>query len=222
MAPAETRLPRRAGPTLLHRVPARAKLTTLIVFVVVVVATPREFLYAFAAYGCFTVGVLVVARVSPVLVLKHSLIEVPLLVFALLLPLIAHGPRIDVWGVSLSLAGMWGAWGVLSKATLALLASIALIATTEPRRIVLALESLRLPRQLVSIMGFMLRYLDLIAGEASRMRTARTARGFRPAGLRAWRVIAYGVGGLFVRSHARGERVHLAMLARGYDEAVRR
>nr|WP_200933346.1 cobalt ECF transporter T component CbiQ [Leifsonia sp. Leaf325] len=201
---------------------ARVKLVSLIAFVVLVVATPRESFYAFAVYGCLIVGVLVIARVSPILVLKRSLIEVPFLVFALLLPLIALGPRVDVWGMSLSVAGLWGAWGLLVKATLALLASIALVATTQPRRIVVALESLHLPRQLVSIMGFMLRYLDLIAGEAARMSTARSARGFRPADPRAWRVIASGVGALFVRSHARGERVHLAMLARGYEETTPR
>ncbi|MET0713496.1 MAG: cobalt ECF transporter T component CbiQ [Mycetocola sp.] len=218
MTAADMRLPSGGGPTVFHRVPARVKLISLIVFVVVVVATPRESLYAFAAYGSLMVGLLVIARVSPALVLRRSLIEVPLLAFALLMPLVAQGPRVDVWGASLSVAGLWAAWGVLIKATLALLASIVLVATTEPRRIVLAIESLHMPRQLVSIMGFMVRYLDLIAGEAARMRTARAARGFRPAGLRAWRVIAHGVGALFIRSHARGERVHLAMLARGYDE----
>jgi len=65
----------------------------------------------------------------------------------------------------------------------------------------------------------MLRYLDLIVGESARMRTARASRGFNSRGPRAWRVIATGVGALFARSHARGERVHLAMLSRGYSEA---
>lgn len=205
--------------TWLHRAPARGKLVGLVTFVVIVVATPREWLFAFAGYGVFVVCMLVLSRTSPIVVLKRSLIEAPFVVFALLMPLIAQGPRVDVWGMSLSVDGLWAASAILTKATIALLASIALVATTEPRRIVMALESLHLPRQLVSIMGFMLRYLDLIAEDYSRMRTARVARGFRAAGPRGWRIIASGVAALFIRSHARGERIHLAMLARGYSES---
>jgi len=207
------------GTTWLHRVSPRGKLIGLVVFAVVVVATPREWFLAFAVYGAFVIGMLVLARIPPLTVLRRMVIEVPFLVFAALMPFIATGPRVEVWSLSLSIEGLWGAWGLLVKATLALLASIVLVSTTEPRRIVLALESLRLPRQLTSIMGFMLRYLDMIVGESARMRTARASRGFDARGPRAWRVIATGIGALFARSHARGERVHLAMLARGYDEA---
>lgn len=208
-----------AGDSWLHRASPRAKLIGLVVFAVIVVATPREWFVAFAVYGAFVIGMLAVARVPPLTVLRRMVIEVPFLVFAALMPLIATGPRVQVGVLSLSVEGLWGAWGLLIKATLALLASIVLVSTTEPRRIVLALESLRLPRQLTSIMGFMLRYLDVIVGESARMRTAREARGFDARGPRSWRVLATGFGALFARSHARGERVHLAMLARGYDEA---
>ncbi|MGX5697585.1 cobalt ECF transporter T component CbiQ [Agromyces soli] len=212
----------RAGGTRLHRASPRAKLIALVAFAVVVVATPREWVWAFAAYGAFAIALLAAARVPPLAVLRRMLIEVPFLVFAALMPLIATGPRTEVLGLSLSIEGLWGAWGLLVKATLAMLAAIVLVSTTEPRRIVLALESLRLPRQLTSIMGFMLRYLDVIVDESERMRTARLARGFEARGPRSWRVIAMSVGSLFARSHARGERVHLAMLARGHDEAVGR
>lgn len=208
----------RPGDTALHRASARAKLVGLVVFAIVVVATPREWVWAFTAYAVTVIALLAVARVPPRTVLRRMLIEVPFLVFAVLMPFIATGPRVEVLGLSLSVEGLWGAWGLLVKATLAMLAAIVLVSTTEPRRIVLALESLRLPRQLTSIMGFMLRYLDVIVEESERMRTARLARGFEPRGPRSWRVIAMSVGSLFARSHARGERVHLAMLARGYDE----
>lgn len=209
----------RPGRTRLHRASPRAKLIALVVFAVIVVATPREWFPAFVVYGILVLGMLVAARIPPLTVLRRMAIEVPFLVFAVLMPFIATGPRVDVWGLSLSVEGLWGAWGLLVKATLAVLASIVLVATTEPQRIVLALESLRLPRQLTSIMAFMLRYLDVIVGESARMRTARESRGFVARGPRSWGVIATGFGALFARSHARGERVHLAMLARGHQDA---
>ena len=66
----------------------------------------------------------------------------------------------------------------------------------------------------------MLRYADLIVAEAARMRRARLSRGHDPRFL--WQVgaTARGVGALFVRAYERGERVHLAMLSRGFDGAM--
>ncbi|MET0811661.1 MAG: cobalt ECF transporter T component CbiQ [Microbacterium sp.] len=199
----------------------RVKLIALVTFAVVVVATPREWVWVFVAYASVVVGLLVAARVPPVALLTRLSIEIPFVVFALLMPFVAAGPRIDVWGLSLAVEGLWGAWGLLAKATLTLLAAIVLVSTTEPRRIVMALDDLRMPRQLTSIMGFMIRYLDVIAEEAARMRTAREARGFVARGPRSWAVLGRAVGALFVRAHGRGEHVHLAMLARGYSETGR-
>jgi cobalt/nickel transport system permease protein len=49
-----------------------------------------------------------------------------------------------------------------------------------------------------------------------RMRIARESRGFEARGIRHWGVLARSAGALFIRSYERGERVHLAMVSRGY------
>src|SRR3712207_8194654 len=63
---------------------------------------------------------------------------------------------------------------------------------------------------------FMFRYADVVGGELKRMRVARESRGFEGRNLSALRVLGPAAGSLFVRSYERGERVHLAMLSRGY------
>ncbi|MCR2810026.1 MULTISPECIES: cobalt ECF transporter T component CbiQ [unclassified Microbacterium] len=204
----------------LHRVPPRTSLLTLVGFAVVVVATPREWFAVFALYAVAVAMLLVAARVRPAVALRRLSIEIPFVVFALLMPFIATGPRVEVLGVPLAVEGLWGAWALLAKATLTLLAAVAFTAVTEPRRIVGALAALRMPAQLTAIIGFMLRYLDVIGEESARMRVARQSRGFANRGLRDWRTLGRGVGALFVRAHARGERVHLAMLARGYSDGT--
>jgi cobalt/nickel transport system permease protein len=73
-----------------------------------------------------------------------------------------------------------------------------------------------MPPLLVQIASFMLRYGDVIADELARMRIARESRGFRARGPRAWGVLARTAGALFIRTYERGERVHLAMVSRGY------
>ena len=62
----------------------------------------------------------------------------------------------------------------------------------------------------------MIRYLDVIADDMRRMRVARQSRGYDPRWLWQVRAVATSAGALFIRSYERGERVHLAMLARGY------
>ena len=148
---------------------------------------------------------------------KRMLIETPFVLFALAVPFIAEGPRVEVLGLSLSEPGLWAAWGLLAKGTLGVLASLTLAATTEPQDVLVGLRRLRLPDLIVQIMGFMLRYLDVVTAELGRMTTAMRSRGCDPRSPRHWPVLARSLGALFIRSYERGERVHLAMLARGYD-----
>jgi cobalt/nickel transport system permease protein len=116
-----------------------------------------------------------------------------------------------------SVAGLWAAWNLLAKATLGVVTSILLAATTDLRDLLAGLDRLRMPGLIVQIMSFMVRYGDVIADELRRMRIARESRGFSGRDVRAIPVVARSAGALFIRSYERGERVHLAMLSRGYD-----
>ena len=200
----------------MHRLPAHCKLVALFAFVFLVVATPRTAWWAYPLYGLPLVAVAASARVPAGFLLPRMLVEVPFVVFALLLPFVAEGPRVEVVGLSLSEPGLWGAWNVLAKGTLGVVAALLLAATTEIRYVLLGLERLRLPKPMVQIATFMVRYLDVVAEELRRMRIARVSRGFAARGPRQWGVLARTAGALFVRSYERGERVYLAMVSRGY------
>ena len=84
------------------------------------------------------------------------------------------------------------------------------------RDLILGLDRLRCPQVFTQIATFMLRYLDVLADEARRMRIARLSRGYDPRFLWQVKAFAVGVGALFLRAFERGERVYLAMLSRGY------
>jgi len=203
-----------------HRAPAHLKVLALLVFVLVVVATPKDWFPAYAGYLMLLGVVVVVSQVPPTYLLKRLFVEVPFVVFAVLLPFIATGPRTEVLGLSVSEPGLLAAWALLAKGTLGVLASLTLAATTEPRDLLAGLERLRLPQQLVQIMGFMIRYVDVVTDEMRRMRIARESRGFTASNPRHWPVVARGAGALCIRSYERGERVHLAMVARGYTGSL--
>lgn len=204
------------GHSAIHRLPAQTKLVALVAFVVVVVATPRERFWAFATYAVLLAAVVVLTRVPFPYLVTRMVVEVPFVVFALLMPFIATGPRLAVGPLMVSQAGLWGAWSLLAKGTLGVIASLVLGMTTEPREVLRGLERLHLPHQLVQIMGFMMRYLEVVTGELQRMRIARESRGFRARSLGSWPALASTIGALFIRSYERGERIHLAMLSRGY------
>ncbi|MEU2423931.1 cobalt ECF transporter T component CbiQ [Streptomyces sp. NPDC007851] len=203
-----------------HALPPHTKLAAVLAFVVVVVCTPRTAMWAFGLYAVLLAGVAHRARVPGSFVLRRLLIEVPFVAFAVLLPFVAQGERVGVLGLSLSVNGLWGAWNVLAKGTLGVAASVLLAATTELRGLLLGLQRLRLPPLLVQIASFMIRYGDVITDEMRRMRIARESRGFEARGVRHWGVLAKSAGALFIRSYERGERVHLAMVSRGYQGSM--
>lgn len=203
--------------TPVHRLPPQCKIAALVLFVLVVVATPRTAFWAFGAYALILATVAALSRIPPLFMAKRMLVEVPFVAFAVLLPFIAHGEQVDVLGVSVSHDGLLGAWNILAKATLGVVGSIILAATTEARDLLVGLQRLRVPQLLVQITTFMIRYLDVVTDELRRMRVARASRGFDARGPRHWGVVARSGGALFIRSYERGERVHLAMLSRGYD-----
>lgn len=204
------------GHSPVHRAPAHLKVLALLAFAIVVVATPRDAYLAFAGYAALLGVVVGVSRVPPTYLLKRTVVELPFVVFAVLLPFVATGPQTEVLGVSVSQHGLEAGIALLVKGTLGVLASLTLAATTEPNDLLLGLERLRMPQQLVQIMAFMVRYLDVVTDEMQRMKIARESRGFSARNPRHWPVLARSAGALFIRSYERGERVHLAMLSRGY------
>ncbi len=205
------------GHSPVHTAPAHLKLATLVLFMLVVVATPSQWFWVFGFYLVVLGVVVALSRVPVGYLAKRMLIETPFVVFAVLVPFIAQGPRVEVLWFSVSEPGLLAAWGLLAKGSLGVLASLTLAATTEPQAVLVGLRRLRLPELLVQIMGFMLRYLDVVTAEMGRMLTAMRSRGCDPRSPRHWPVLARSLGALFIRSYERGERVHLAMLARGYD-----
>lgn len=203
-----------AGP--LHRIAPEGKLVATILFAFAVVATPADQVWAFAVHAGIVLTVAAVGRVPIGHVVRRLTIELPFVAFAVFLPIVGRGPRVDVFGVPLSEAGLLAAWNIVAKGTLGVAATIVLAATTPVPQILSGLERLHVPRRLVAIAAFMIRYGDVLAEELERMRIARMSRGHDPRWIFQARAIASSVGVLFVRSFERGERVYLAMEARGY------
>lgn len=93
------------------------------------------------------------------------------------------------------------------------------------RELVFSLKVLHVPDVLVNLIGFTIRYTNILTDELSRMKKARKARGYSK-GRNFWhtatmKVIGQTVAVLFLRSYERSERVYQAMLSRGYGGDIR-
>lgn len=196
---------------------AHLKVLALVGFMLCVVLTPRTWLPAFAGYLAALLLAISVSGVPLRYVVPRMVVEVPFLAFAALMPFLSTGPRIEVLGVAMSRPGLEAGTALVIKGSLGVLASLTLAATTEPHELLSGLRRLRVPAALVDVMAFMLRYLDVVTDELRRMRIAVDSRGFSARSPRHWAVLATSLGALFVRSYERGERVHRAMLSRGYE-----
>jgi cobalt/nickel transport system permease protein len=201
----------------IHRLDPRAKILGLAGVTVVAVTTP---LHAWPAYvACFAAlaAIAAVARIAPGVIWSRVRVILPLVVFvAAFVPFVRGGPTVPAGPLALSEAGLATFAVVTAKATIGALAAILLGATTSFPDILHGLERLRTPRLLTVIAAFMYRYVFVIVDEARRMRAALAARAYRPRHLGQAAAIGRLVTALFLRSYERGERVYLAMLARGY------
>jgi cobalt/nickel transport system permease protein len=141
---------------------------------------------------------------------------------ALLLRWTAAAPVVGLLASPVLLSKGWAAgapvWAaMIAKALLCLGAVTTLTDAVPAARVLEALRRLGVPALLVSVAAFMVRYRELLADELSRMRRARQARNFGGRRLGDWPVLAGMISVLFVRAFERAERVHRAMIARGWD-----
>lgn len=210
----------RAGDSPVHRAPAEAKLVCLTVFVFAVVATPREMFWPYLAFAVILAGIWRLGHIPVRWILPRMLIEAPFVVLAVLLPFAEGGEQVSVAGMSLSMPGLYAAWGIVIKGSLGVAASLTFAATTPARELPLALTRIGVPATLTPVIVMMLRYTDLLAAEIRRMHIARLSRGDSPRMLHQAGAVAKGVGAVFLRSYERGERVHLAMLSRGFTGVI--
>jgi cobalt/nickel transport system permease protein len=202
--------------TPVHRLEPHVKIVAAFLFIVVVIVTPITNWMAYTTYGLLIIGTIAIAQLPIGTVLTRSLIEVPFALFAVLMPFFGSGDTLEVGPATLYTEGLLAAAGIVAKGTLGVLTAICLSASTQAREMLRGFERLRMPAVMVQIITFMLRYVNVVNDELARMRVARESRGFVASGVKDWKFLAATAGSLFIRSYERGERVHLAMLSRGY------
>jgi cobalt/nickel transport system permease protein len=200
----------------------RAKLLGLLAVTLIAVSTPPAAWPVYAACAAVLAVYAVAARVSAGVVWRRWRVVLPLvLAAAVLLPFVRPGGAAYSLGpLTVHEHGLRALAAVAAKAGIGTLCAVLLGATATFPEVLRGMERLGVPRLLVLIAAFMYRYLFVMVEEAGRMRGALAARGFRPRTALGAAGVGRIAAALFLRTHARGERVYLAMLARGYRGSV--
>lgn len=135
------------------------------------------------------------------------------------LPLLApDGPWLNVGPLAISQSGLARAFLLALRITAAALIVLTLLAGLTPVRLGHGLHRLGAPDRLVQVLVFTFRYVDLLDGEARRLREAMRLRGFQPkTDLHTLRTYAHLIGQMLVRAFERAERVMEAMRCRGFS-----
>ena len=216
---------------ILQRLDARTKLVCALFLILLTVLLPPQVTWPFLAYLFLLAGLCTLAGLPlGALLVRVVWIGPFLLAATILLPFVPRtgsrvafsivlaGHRIAVYQDGLILVK-----GILLKASVSALSVLLLAATTPFDRQLSALAALGLPRLALTVLALLYRYLFLLQEELARVMRAAAAR-HRPSGRppRRRRAARGVLGALFLRTHARGERVYAAMLSRGYEDGAGR
>jgi cobalt/nickel transport system permease protein len=202
-----------------HRLDARAKLVGFAGLTLVAATAPRAAWPLLAGCAALLGGVALAARIPAAVLARRVAVVVPVVALAAVsIPFVHSGGAEHALGpVSVSDAGLAIFGTAVAKAAVGTLSAVLLAATTTVPAALDALRRLRAPALLVAIAGVTWRYVFVLAGEVARMRTALAARGHRPRHLLHGAATGRLATALFLRAHSRGERVHVAMAARGWS-----
>jgi len=205
------------GASLLHRLDARGKIIVASIFFLVVALADH---YAVLLPSLAAVIVLAaVAHLPAKAIGKRLLLVNAFIVFLwVVLPVTYPGKSMfSVGPLTISKEGVILALKITLKANTIFLGFTAIVATSSIFTLGHALQKLAVPGKFVHLLLFTYRYIHVIEREYQRLSLAANLRGFRPAmTMHTYRTYAYLVGMLLVRSFARANRVHEAMLCRGF------
>lgn len=229
--------PYHAHDGVIHRLDPRVKLVLAGAFILTTSLLPSGAWPIYMLMLAIAISATLLSEVGLAMVLKRASLAIPFALAALPLVFTLQGAPLFTVGVGdarlvVTWPGLERFASICLKSYMSVIVAIILATTTRFSDLLLAMRALRAPRLLVAVLGLMWRYLFVLTEESQRLLRARASRSGAPStsgqaskagGTLAWRArIAGGMAGsLFVRAFERAERVHAAMIARGYDGEVR-
>lgn len=215
--------------SFLHNLDPRVKALVTVVFIVSNALLPDGAWFAFIAAWIFLIVANLLSQLGVGYTFKRSLVALPFALIAITVLFSIPGKPIFSFQLFMSHltitdAGLLRFVSILIRSWLSVQLAILLVAVTRFPDLIHALEHLKVPAILTTIIAFLYRYLFVLTDEVFRLLRARESRSAASAGNRSgggvlWRAKVAGnmAGQLFLRSYERSDRIYNAMLSRGYS-----
>ncbi len=206
--------------TCIHRIDPRVKLLTTLVFIASILSLNKYQISALIPFAIYPIVLISLGNLPLKYLLRKVLLAAPFAFFiGIWNPFLDTNILFNIGPVFIS--GGWLSFAsIMIRFTLTVFAVLALIGSTGFNAICMALEKLGVPRGFVVQLLFLYRYIFVLTEEASRMVRARSLRSFDGNGM-GIRVFGSMIGNLLLRTLDRAQRIHTAMLSRGFDGEIR-
>lgn len=206
--------------TPIHRLDPRSKIISTLLFIICIVSFGQYEISALIPFIVYPIVLIELGKLPLRYLLKKILFAAPFAVFiGIFNPIMDREIYIRIGAIAFS--GGWISFGtIMLKFLLTAGAALILIACTGFNSICAALQKMRIPQPFVIQLLFLYRYLFVLVEEATRMSRARSLRTFCGKGT-GIKVFSSMAGNFLLRTTNRAQRIHLAMLCRGFDGTLR-
>ncbi|MEK6753950.1 MAG: cobalt ECF transporter T component CbiQ [Chloroflexota bacterium] len=215
--------------SFLHRLDPRVKALVTVIYIASNALLPDGAWLAFVGAWIFLLAANLLSQLGIGYTFKRSIIALPFALIAVTVLFSMPGKPLSsffflAWDFTITDMGLLRFVSILIRSWLSVQMAILLVAATRFPDLIHALEHLRVPAILTTIIAFLYRYLFVLTDEVFRLLRARESRSAAVAGNRSgggvlWRAKVAGnmAGQLFLRSYERSDRIYNAMLSRGYS-----
>jgi len=203
-----------------HRLDPRAKVIVSLAFIVTIASFGRYDVSALLPLALFPWAMVVLGGLPAGYLIRKVLLVAPFALFiGIFNPILDRAPLLSLGPLELS--GGWISFAsIMLRFALTVSVALVLIATTSFPGVCRALEKLGAPRVFAVQLLFLYRYLFVLVDEGARMVRARKLRS-QPGRGEGFRSFVPLLGQLLLRTLARAQRIHQAMLCRAFDGEFR-
>lgn len=199
----------------IHRLDARAKVLVTTAFIITVISFDKHALSPLIPFFIFPAAIIARSGLPPLFIARKILLLCPFVIMVgIFNPLIDRETALQLGPLAVS--GGWLSFiSILIRSALTVSAAFILVGVTGFTAVCQALEQMGMPQIFAVQLLFLYRYIFVLAEEGSR---ASRARELRSCGRKGLGISSFSslVGHLLLRTWQRAERVHMAMLARGF------
>lgn len=194
----------------------RSQLIVTLAYLVAVLSFPLDNLGGIIIFAVYPIIGCTLADISYGRIFKLSLYTLPFIAFiGMFNPIFDHRPMLHIGTVVIS-EGWIQFMSIIVRGLLSVQATLLLVLSSGFITICRGLRCLGMPEIFSTQLFLLYRYIFVLLQEARSMQMARTSRGYGRTsyGIRFWAVF---VGQLLLRTADRAERLHNAMLSRGFS-----